>query len=84
MDMMSFMKPDVGLVLQMPYCCTRKGFAAVYEKVGFIKKKKKNPFDTHLQANKFTDVRKINQGSGSNGIASFFFHFFTCIFYLVI
>lgn len=41
MDMMSFMKPDVGLVLQMPYCCTRKGFAAVYEKVGFIKKKKK-------------------------------------------
>lgn len=33
MDMMSFMKPDVGLVLQMPYCCTRKGFAAVYEKV---------------------------------------------------
>lgn len=39
MDMMSFMKPDVGLVLQMPYCCTRKGFAAVYEKVGFYQKK---------------------------------------------
>lgn len=35
MDMMSFMKSDVGLVLQMPYCCTRKGFAAVYEKVCF-------------------------------------------------
>ncbi|XP_022340706.1 ceramide glucosyltransferase-like [Crassostrea virginica] len=35
MDMMSFMKSDVGLVLQMPYCCTRKGFAAVYEKVYF-------------------------------------------------
>lgn len=72
MDMMSFMKPDVGLVLQMPYCCTRKGFAAVYEKVGFIKK---NAFDTCLQANKFAGVRKIKQGSGSNGIASFFSFF---------
>lgn len=81
MDMMSFMKPDVGLVLQMPYCCTRKGFAAVYEKVGLKKKKKIHlipiyRFDTHLQANKFTDVRKINQGSGSNGIASFFSFFY--------
>ncbi|KAK3599100.1 hypothetical protein CHS0354_024439 [Potamilus streckersoni] len=34
-DMASFMKPDVGLVLQMPYACTRKGFAGVYEKVYF-------------------------------------------------
>lgn len=59
MDMMSFMTPDVGLVLQMPYCCTRKGFAAVYEKVGFYQK---NAFDTCLQANKFEGVRKIKQG----------------------
>lgn len=60
MDMMSFMKPDVGLVLQMPYCCTRKGFAAVYEKVGFYPQK--NAFDTRLQANKLAGVRKIKQG----------------------
>ncbi|KAK3083877.1 hypothetical protein FSP39_004465, partial [Pinctada imbricata] len=35
MDMISYLKPDVGLVLQMPYTEHRKGFAAVYEKVYF-------------------------------------------------
>jgi len=35
MDMFSFMKPDTGLVLQMPYTLYRKqhGFSAVYEQV---------------------------------------------------
>ena len=32
-DMVGHMTPKVGLVLQMPYCCDRKGFAGVYEKV---------------------------------------------------
>ncbi|XP_069135863.1 ceramide glucosyltransferase-like [Argopecten irradians] len=36
MNMVSFMKPDVGLVLQMPYTAHRKyGFASVYEQVYF-------------------------------------------------
>lgn len=34
-DMASFLKEDVGLVLQMPYTYNRKGFAATYEKVFF-------------------------------------------------
>ena len=33
MDMVGHMTPDTGLVLQMPFCCDRKGFAAIYEKV---------------------------------------------------
>ncbi|KAL4223662.1 hypothetical protein ACF0H5_017130 [Mactra antiquata] len=34
-DMVGHMAPDVGLVLQMPFCCDRKGFAGIYEKVFF-------------------------------------------------
>lgn len=34
-EMMSCLKPDVGLVLQMPYCAPRKGFGAVYQQVYF-------------------------------------------------
>ena len=32
-DMVAHMTPHMGLVLQMPYVCDRKGFAGVYEKV---------------------------------------------------
>ena len=32
-DMVGFMTRDTGLVLQMPFCCDRKGFAGIYEKV---------------------------------------------------
>ncbi|XP_060583307.1 ceramide glucosyltransferase-B-like [Ruditapes philippinarum] len=35
MDMVGHMTADTGLVLQMPFCCDRKGFAAIYEKVFF-------------------------------------------------
>jgi ceramide glucosyltransferase len=35
MDIVSFMKENVGLVHQMPFVCDRKGFAAVLEKVYF-------------------------------------------------
>lgn len=34
-DMVSHMTPDTGLVLQMPFCEDRKGFAGIYEKVFF-------------------------------------------------
>ncbi|CAL1543959.1 unnamed protein product [Lymnaea stagnalis] len=34
-EMVHCLKPDVGLVLQMPYCATRKGFGAVYQQVYF-------------------------------------------------
>ncbi|XP_005106100.2 ceramide glucosyltransferase-B [Aplysia californica] len=34
-DMVWSLEPDVGLVLQMPYCATRKGFGAVYQQVYF-------------------------------------------------
>ncbi|BFZ18636.1 hypothetical protein BsWGS_21675 [Bradybaena similaris] len=34
-EMVYCMKPDVGLVLQMPYCATRKGFGAIYQQVYF-------------------------------------------------
>ncbi|GFO27640.1 ceramide glucosyltransferase [Plakobranchus ocellatus] len=34
-EMVSCLKPDVGLVLQMPYCASRKGFGAVYQQVYF-------------------------------------------------
>ncbi|KAK3740830.1 hypothetical protein RRG08_042814 [Elysia crispata] len=34
-EMVTCMKPDVGLVLQMPYCAPRKGFGAVYQQVYF-------------------------------------------------
>ncbi|RUS90165.1 hypothetical protein EGW08_002044 [Elysia chlorotica] len=34
-EMVSCLKPDVGLVLQMPYCAPRKGFGAVYQQVYF-------------------------------------------------
>ena len=32
-EMVICLKPDVGLVLQMPYCAPRKGFGAVYQQV---------------------------------------------------
>lgn len=32
-EMVAQLAPDVGLVLQMPFVCTRKGFASVYEQV---------------------------------------------------
>lgn len=35
LDMVSALTEKVGLVHQMPYCCNRKGFASVYEKVFF-------------------------------------------------
>lgn len=35
LDMVGHMTADTGLVLQMPFCCDRKGFAAIYEKVFF-------------------------------------------------
>lgn len=35
LDMVGHMTPDTGLVLQMPFCCDRKGFAGIYEKVFF-------------------------------------------------
>ncbi|KAK6192205.1 hypothetical protein SNE40_003717 [Patella caerulea] len=35
LDMVSCLKKDVGVVLQMPYVCHRKGFASVYEQVYF-------------------------------------------------
>ncbi|XP_059169261.1 ceramide glucosyltransferase-B-like [Physella acuta] len=34
-EMYHLLKPDVGLVIQMPYCATRKGFGAVYQQVYF-------------------------------------------------
>ncbi|KAH9525732.1 hypothetical protein Btru_002222 [Bulinus truncatus] len=34
-EMVHCLKPDVGEVLQMPYCATRKGFGAVYQQVYF-------------------------------------------------
>ncbi|WAR23883.1 CEGT-like protein [Mya arenaria] len=34
-DMAVYMTPNVGLVHQMPYTCTRKGLASTYEKVYF-------------------------------------------------
>ena len=34
--MVGHMTPKVGLVLQMPYVCDRKGFAGVYEKVSLL------------------------------------------------
>jgi ceramide glucosyltransferase len=34
-EMVHCLKPDVGLVLQMPYCATRKGFGAIYQQVYF-------------------------------------------------
>ena len=33
MQMMTCLKPDVGMVLQMPFCENREGFASIYEKV---------------------------------------------------
>ena len=35
-DMAGHMTPKIGLVLQMPFVCDRKGFAGVYEKVCFL------------------------------------------------
>lgn len=32
-DMVSHMTPDVGIVHQMPFCCDRKGWPAILEKV---------------------------------------------------
>jgi len=32
-DMVGHMSKETGLVLQMPFCCDRKGFAGIYEKV---------------------------------------------------
>lgn len=40
-DMVGHMTKDTGLVLQMPFCCDRKGFASIYEKV--MSKVKKSP-----------------------------------------
>ncbi|KAK6967262.1 ceramide glucosyltransferase-B [Biomphalaria glabrata] len=34
-EMVHCLKPHVGLVLQMPYCATRKGFGAIYQQVYF-------------------------------------------------
>ncbi|GFR97179.1 ceramide glucosyltransferase [Elysia marginata] len=34
-EMVSCLRPEVGLVLQMPYCAPRKGFGAVYQQVYF-------------------------------------------------
>ncbi|WAR02775.1 CEGTB-like protein [Mya arenaria] len=34
-DMVGHMTADTGVVLQMPFCCDRKGFAGIYEKVFF-------------------------------------------------
>ncbi|KAK4287841.1 hypothetical protein Pmani_039102 [Petrolisthes manimaculis] len=34
-DMVSYMTPDVGIVHQMPFCCDRKGWPAILEKVYF-------------------------------------------------
>jgi hypothetical protein len=31
--MVAELSPQVGLVLQMPFVCTRKGFASTYEQV---------------------------------------------------
>jgi len=35
LDMVSFMRDDVGLVHQMPFTCDRAGFPAILEKVSF-------------------------------------------------
>ena len=32
-DMVAHMTPDVGIVHQMPFCCDRKGWLAILEKV---------------------------------------------------
>lgn len=32
-EMVAEMTPEVGMVLQIPFSCTRKGFAALYEQV---------------------------------------------------
>lgn len=35
-DMVNHMSEKTGIVHQMPFTCDRNGFAATYEKVGFI------------------------------------------------
>jgi len=42
MDMVWSLAPDIGLVLQMPYCATRKGFGAVYQQVFFATMQARN------------------------------------------
>ncbi|XP_025102977.1 ceramide glucosyltransferase-like [Pomacea canaliculata] len=34
-EMVAEMTPEVGMVLQIPFSCTRKGFAALYEQMSF-------------------------------------------------
>jgi len=41
-DMVWSLAPDIGLVLQMPYCATRKGFGAVYQQVYFATMQARN------------------------------------------
>ncbi|KAL5017616.1 hypothetical protein ScPMuIL_007205 [Solemya velum] len=47
LEMVSFMKPDVGMVLAMPYCVERDGFAAMYEKVFFGTMHARNCLSAH-------------------------------------
>ncbi|XP_041348253.1 ceramide glucosyltransferase-like isoform X2 [Gigantopelta aegis] len=48
MQMMTCLKPDVGMVLQMPFCENRKGFASIYEKVYFGTMQARNCLSANL------------------------------------